>query len=151
MCSNYPGIKLEPALGTLEDKLKICHHMLTSSTQLQNRPFHVVERTRTSSKCQKMKNARAKRAKILFFYCQICKFVGFLLPSSSCLLKLSIYCVRPKGERKPNFVFASCVFRVGVPVYGYAEFFEIAVRTPKWPPRLIFAGACVGRETGANL
>ena len=61
------------------------------------------------------------------------------------------FCVRPKGERKPNFVFASCVFRVGVPVYGYAEFFEIAVRTPKWPPRLIFAGACVGRETGANL
>ena len=30
------------------------------------RSFHVIERTRTSSKCQKMKNARAKRAKILF-------------------------------------------------------------------------------------
>ena len=56
-----------------------------------------------------------------------------------------------EGERKPNFVFASCVFRDGVPVYGYAEFFEIAVRTPKWRPRLSFAGACVGRETGANL
>ena len=41
--------------------------MLTSSTQLQNRSFHVVERTRKSSKCQKMKNARAKRAKLLFF------------------------------------------------------------------------------------
>ena len=40
--------------------------MLSSSTQLQNRSFHVVERTRTSSKCQKMKYARAKRAKILF-------------------------------------------------------------------------------------
>ena len=48
-------------------KLNICHHILTSSTQLQNRSFHVVERTRTSSKCQKMKYARAKRAKILFF------------------------------------------------------------------------------------
>ena len=48
-------------------KLNICHHELTSSTQLKNRSFHVVERTRTSSKCQKMKNARAKRAKILFF------------------------------------------------------------------------------------
>ena len=47
-------------------KLNICHHMLTSSTQLQNRSFHVLERTRTSSKCQKMKYARAKRAKILF-------------------------------------------------------------------------------------
>ena len=29
--------------------------------------IHVIERMRTSSKCQKMKNARAKRAKILFF------------------------------------------------------------------------------------
>ena len=47
-------------------RLNICHHMLTSSTQLQKRSFHVIERTRTSSKCQKMKNARAKRAKILF-------------------------------------------------------------------------------------
>ena len=43
-------------------KSNICHHMLTSSTQL-----HVVERTRTSAKCPKMKNARAKRAKRLFY------------------------------------------------------------------------------------
>ena len=48
-------------------KLNICHHMLTLSLQLQNRSFHVVERTRTSAKCLKMKNARAKRAKLLFF------------------------------------------------------------------------------------
>ena len=41
----------------------------SSSTKLQNRSFHVVERTRTvtSSERQKMKNARAKRAKILLF------------------------------------------------------------------------------------
>ena len=67
--------------------------MLTSSTQLQKRSFHVVERTRVSwmsSKCQKMKNARAKRAKKNVFYCQICKFVTFLLPSSSWLRKLPI-------------------------------------------------------------
>ena len=54
-------------LGNKKTKLNICHRMLTSSTQLQNRSFHVVERKRTSTKCQKMKNARAKRAKILFF------------------------------------------------------------------------------------
>ena len=72
-------------LGHKKSKINICHHMLTSPTQLQNRSFHVVERTRTSSKCQKMKNARAKRAKILF---SIVKFVGFLLPSSSWLLEL---------------------------------------------------------------
>ena len=54
-------------LGHEKTKLNICLHVLTSSTQLQNQTFHVVETKTTSSKCQKMKNARAKRAKILFF------------------------------------------------------------------------------------
>ena len=103
-------------LGHKKTKLNICHHMLTSSTQLQNRSFHVVERTRTSSKCQKMKYARAKRAKILFSIVKYANLWGFCcsrrrgclssllkidcrnaklhfqmtfsLPSPSCLLKL---------------------------------------------------------------
>ena len=58
MRSKYPGINLEPALGTGEDKLNICHHMLTSSTQLQKWSFHVVERTRTSTKCQQKKRRK---------------------------------------------------------------------------------------------
>ena len=64
-------------LGHKKTKLNICHHMLTSSIQLQNRSFHVVERTRTSSKCQKMKNARAKRAKILFSIVKYANLWGF--------------------------------------------------------------------------
>ena len=64
-------------LGHKKTKLNICHHMLTSSTQLQNRSFLVVERTRTASKCQKMKNARAKRAKILFFIVKYANLWGF--------------------------------------------------------------------------
>ena len=64
-------------LGHKRTKLNICHHMLTSSTQLQNRSFHVVERTRTSTKCQKMKNARAKRAKLLFFIVNYTNLWGF--------------------------------------------------------------------------
>ena len=52
--------------GHKKTKLNICHHMLRSSTQLQKRSFHVMERTRTSARCLKMKNARAKRAKLLF-------------------------------------------------------------------------------------
>ena len=64
-------------LGHWRTKLNICHHMLTSSTRLQNRSFHVVERTRTSSKCQNMKNARAKRAKILFFIVKYANLWGF--------------------------------------------------------------------------
>ena len=77
-------------LGHKKTKLNICHHMFTSSTQLQNGSFHNVERTRTSTKCQKMKNARAKRAKVLFLIVKYANFVGFLLPSSSWLLKLPI-------------------------------------------------------------
>ena len=44
--------------GDKRTKLNICHRMLTSSTHLQ------------------MKNVRTKRAKLQFFYCQICKFLG---------------------------------------------------------------------------
>ena len=64
-------------LGHKKIKLNICHHLLTSSTQLQNRSFNFVERTRTSSKCQKMKIARAKRAKILFFTVKYANLWGF--------------------------------------------------------------------------
>ena len=46
--------------GDKKAKLNIFHHMLTSSTHLQNKSFHVVERTRTSPKCPIMKNAHSK-------------------------------------------------------------------------------------------
>ena len=82
------GLNCNQRLGHKKTKINICHDKLTSSTQLQNRSFHVVEKTRTSSKCQKMKNARAKRAKNIVFHCQICQFVTFLLLSSLWLLKL---------------------------------------------------------------
>ena len=75
-------------LGHKKTKLNICHHMLTSSTQLQNRSFHVVERTRTSSNCQKMKNARAKRAKILFFIVKYANLWGFCC-RRGCLISLT--------------------------------------------------------------
>ena len=64
-------------LGHKKTKLNICHRMLPSSTQLQNRSFNVVERTRTSTKCQKLKNARSKRAKILFFIVKYANLWGF--------------------------------------------------------------------------
>ena len=71
-------LKWNQRLGHKKTKLNICHHdMLTSSTQLQNRSFHVIERSRTSSKCQKTKNTRAKRAKILFFIVKYANLWGF--------------------------------------------------------------------------
>ena len=74
-------------LGHNKTKLNICHHMFTWSTQLQNRSFHVVERTRTSSKCHEMNNARAKRAKILFFNVKYANLWGFCR-RRSCLSSL---------------------------------------------------------------
>ena len=60
MCSNYTGLNWNQRLGNRKTKLSICQHMLTSFTQLQNMSFHVVERTGTSSKCQKEKNAHVQ-------------------------------------------------------------------------------------------
>ena len=57
--------------GDKETKLKICHHMPTSSTQLQHRSFHVVERTKTSSKYPKM------RAKVLLLIVKYANLWGF--------------------------------------------------------------------------
>ena len=90
MCS-FPWKKIPRTLGDLtseqiflpkwivgcprrEDKNN-CYHMFTSSTQLQNRSFHIVKRTKRSVKCPNMKNARAKRAELLFFivkYANLC-------------------------------------------------------------------------------
>ena len=61
MRSDFPGIKLVPVIRRLEGKKNTnSPHALTSSIQLKNRSFHVVERTRTAAECTKMKNARAK-------------------------------------------------------------------------------------------
>ena len=49
-----------------------------SSTQLLKRSFHVIEKTKTSSKCEKMKNTPTKRAKILFFIVQYANLWGFV-------------------------------------------------------------------------
>ena len=44
----------------------MCTLVPTTSTQLQNRSFHVTDWTRTAGKCTQRKNARAKRAKLYF-------------------------------------------------------------------------------------
>ena len=81
-------------------KLNICHHMLMSSTQLQNRSFHVVERPRTSTKCQKMKNARAKRAKntrFLYLWVFVAVVVAIALPNNECR-SFRLQVVSPTGR-----------------------------------------------------
>ena len=86
-CLTILELNWNQRLGHKKTNLNICHHMLSSSTRLQNRSFHVVERTRTSTKCQK---CTCKACKTTVFHCQILQISGVLLPSSSWLLKLSI-------------------------------------------------------------
>lgn len=65
ICTKYHGIKLESALHRQEHKI-YCR-ILTSFAQRQNRSFHFMERVRIAAKCIKIKYARAKWAKLLFF------------------------------------------------------------------------------------
>ena len=100
MCSNYPGIKLEPALQNRTFVIIWSRRPYNR----ENRSFHIVERTRSLRCCAKMKNARAKRAKLyIFFYSQICKFVTFLLPSSSWLLISSLFASSQQRLRPTPF------------------------------------------------
>ena len=50
----------------------------------------LIRELKQHAKCTKMKNARAKCAKLSFFICQIRKFVVFLLSFLTWLLKLLI-------------------------------------------------------------
>ena len=86
-------------LGHKTTKLNICHHMLRSSTRLQNRSSHVVERTRMS----KDEKCTCKACKNTVFHWEICKFVGFLLPLSSWLLKLLNRELKHRGHRDFRF------------------------------------------------
>ena len=61
--------------------------MVTSSTQLQNRSFYVVERRERPRNVRNYENCTCKGCKTIVFHYQICKFVTFL-PSSSWLPKL---------------------------------------------------------------
>ena len=90
MCSNYPVIKLEPALGTLEDKIE---HLSSFAHVVHTTAKQAISRHRTENenvfKLSKDENCKSKACK-KNFHCQICKFPGFLLPSSSWFLKLPI-------------------------------------------------------------
>ena len=76
-------------LGHEKTKLNICHHMLTSSTQLQNWSFYDGRRKNENVyKMSKNEKCTCKARKNTVFHCQIWKFVGFSFPLSSWLLKL---------------------------------------------------------------
>ena len=80
MSSNYPGIKLEEALGTWDDKIK----HLSSYAHVVHTPAKLVISSRRKNEnvnvykmSKNEKNARAKRAKILFFIVKYANLWGF--------------------------------------------------------------------------
>ena len=87
------------SLSTLTNILPGCQYVSKSFnksyTQRPNLSFHVVERTKTAVKCPKMKNARAKRAKILvFFFVMLNMQICDVLVSSLfyfCMIKQNVY------------------------------------------------------------
>ena len=85
---NYPGIKLEPALGTLADKIG---HLSSYAHVVHTTAKQVISRRRKNDnvfKTCKDERCTCKACKNTVFHCQICKFVGFLLPPSPWLLKI---------------------------------------------------------------
>ena len=87
MYSNCPVIKLEPALGTKEDKIE---HLSSYADVVHTTAKQVISRRRKNENVFKMSKdeiCTCKACKNIVFHCQICKSVGFSLPSSLWLLK----------------------------------------------------------------
>ena len=88
MCSNYPGIKLEPALQRWANKIE---HLSSYAHIVHTIAKQVISRRRKNEnffKMSKDENCTCKACKNTVIRCQICKFLGVLSTSSSWLLKL---------------------------------------------------------------
>ena len=111
ICYNYPGIKLEPALQRKEDKIEYLssydHVVHATAKQVISR------HGKNENFCEMFKNEKCTcKACNTIFHCKICKFMTFVLPSSSWLLKLpyNVKLLQQREETTVNlkfFVFAS--------------------------------------------
>ena len=73
MCSNYPGIKLEPALGTYVDKIK---HLSSFANVVHTPEKHIISRRRKNNNVFKMSKdekctCKACENNIYYYYMQI--------------------------------------------------------------------------------
>ena len=101
-------------LGHKKTKLNICHHY---ADVVHTNAKQVISRRRKNENVFKMskdEKCTCKACKNTVFHCQICKFVGFLLSSSSWLLKLPIsseskrLTLKPKSGGKNTHSFPKC-------------------------------------------
>ena len=79
MCSNYPGIKLEPALGTLEDKIE---HLSSYAHVVHTTAKQIISRRRKNENVFKMSKdeiCTCKACKNTVFNCQNMQICGVLV------------------------------------------------------------------------
>ena len=104
MCSNYPGIKLEPALGTLEDKIEPLSsyvHVVHTTAKL------VISRRRKNENVFRMSKkwkARAKRAKIMFFFVKYTNLRDFCCRRRRDCLS-SLFCEEPQTSKPKHEIY----------------------------------------------
>ena len=84
MCCSILELKSNQRLGHKKTKLNICHVVHTTAKPDISRR----RKNENVFKMSKDEKCTCKACKNTVFHCQICKFVGFLLPSSLWLLKL---------------------------------------------------------------
>ena len=138
---NYPGIKLEPALGTRQNST---FAIIYSRHVVHTTAKKVIERTRTSSKNVKGEKCTCKACKNTVFHFQMCKFVWFLLPPSSSWL-LELPSLAPREELivfayqiwKPEFLsvvqfpFDNCHSPFSPTTFFEIGVYEWVVKTPR--------------------
>ena len=110
-----------------QTKLNICHHMLT--LHVHSTAKQVISRRKKNenvSEMSKNENCTCKACKTAVFHCQICKFVTFLSPSLSWLLKLPNreFKVYDATEAKTSLKIASSSFSIYFAIMSVCLTFE---------------------------
>ena len=92
MCSSYPGIKLEPALGTKEDEIE---HLSSYAHVVHTTAKLVISRRRKNENVFRMSKGEKmhlqKGAKILFFIGKYANLWGFCCPCRRGCLRSLLY------------------------------------------------------------
>ena len=87
-------------------------HLSSSAHVVPTHAKQVISRRRKNENVFKMstdEKCTCKACKNTVLHCQICKFVGFLLPSSSRLLKLAISKIGRPRSRSPICLIPSMI------------------------------------------
>ena len=128
MCYSILELKSNQRLGHKKTKLNTCHVVHTTAKPDISRR----RKNENVFKMSKDEKCTCKACKNTVFHCQICKFRGFLLPSSFWLLKLHIFANTDRigpglflQNRKMDCFTVSCkVFLVSISALSCSDVLE---------------------------